>query len=617
MMSSRPALALAALALAAATPDALTRNNCAKATTLATGTIATIMGKTPTLGDALTVSRAGAPLVEGATYTPGETLTVAVSGAGQYALYSTLGTFGTPSCGGKLVSNGPGTLTTPATGGPLTIAAARSGGGPGSNSPVTYERISLVPAPGGGVTPPIGGNPPGVIGASPPPPPPPPPPEGNRYISSDGSLKVEWEPAATSSFITVSGTGTGWVGFALSSDATMLDGGANIAIVGIPNSLGGGTMGAFVMSGKTAASMTPVAALPVSCGVDTSLSTLAQINGEVSFSFRLAVGSGADTCIAGGSTVKTMRLPSNTPATGIILARGSTPAFDGHLIRVGANALSADGSGVGGRAVAVNSQKYLHGLCMTVAWVILAPLAVYIAHFERDREPEGWWFKMHRSLLSACLLLTAIGFLLAINMVDGAHFHSLHSKLGLAFCLVLALQPLNAWYRPAKDDPGRERWQKLHKTFGSVLMAGSVIIALLGAQIIGAAVLVPLVLLIIGVAGAIFRKAKQTPEERATATRPKRQLSHQDMGLPKDWSKANDPATGQPYYINKKTGATQWEAPGGDRPAPPPPLADGAAKLPKPWQEMFDQGSGRVYYYNSETGDTSWTPPANVTVNRV
>ena len=119
------------------------------------------------------------------------------------------------------------------------------------------------------------------------------------------------------------------------------------------------------------------------------------------------------------------------------MARGSTPVFDGHLVRIGANALSADGSSVGMRELAVSSVHYLHGLVMTVAWVILAPLAVYIAHFERAREPEGWWFKMHRSLLSACLLSTAIGFLLAINMVDGAHFHSLHSKLGLAFCLVL------------------------------------------------------------------------------------------------------------------------------------------------------------------------------------
>merc|ERR1719230_1938276 len=111
----------------------------------------------------------------------------------------------------------------------------------------------------------------------------------------------------------------------------MLDGGANLALVGTPGLGGGGGVAAYLMGGKTAAAMTPVAVLPPECGVDLASATLSQLNGEVSMSFRLTVGGAAANCLVGGSSVRTLALPQNTPAQGVILARGATAAFDGHV----------------------------------------------------------------------------------------------------------------------------------------------------------------------------------------------------------------------------------------------------------------------------------------------
>ena len=57
-----------------------------------------------------------------------------------------------------------------------------------------------------------------------------------------------------------------------------------------------------------------------------------------------------------------------------------------------------------------------------------------------------------------------------------------------------------------------------------------------------------------------------------------------------------DPSSGAPYYLNKKTGATQWS---------PPPPPEGS--LPPPWTSVLDPTSGRTYYYNGSNGESMWT----------
>eukprot|EP00966_Prymnesium_polylepis_P336653 7391685-Prymnesium_polylepis.1 len=46
--------------------------------------------------------------------------------------------------------------------------------------------------------------------------------------------------------------------------------------------------------------------------------------------------------------------------------------------------------------------------------------AVYVAHFERQKPPEGGWFRTHRNVLAAALGLTLAGFVLGETAVGEA-----------------------------------------------------------------------------------------------------------------------------------------------------------------------------------------------------
>jgi len=88
-------------------------------------------------------------------------------------------------------------------------------------------------------------------------------------------------------------------------------------------------------------------------------------------------------------------------------------------------------------------------------------------------------------------------------------------------------------------------------------------------------------------------------------------------GLPPGWGSAVDPASGRTYYVNSATGATSWEpplaAPGSEKqPGPPgPPGPPGAGSLPAGWTASTDPASGQTYYVNSITGATQWEAPAS------
>jgi Calpain family cysteine protease/WW domain len=71
---------------------------------------------------------------------------------------------------------------------------------------------------------------------------------------------------------------------------------------------------------------------------------------------------------------------------------------------------------------------------------------------------------------------------------------------------------------------------------------------------------------------------------------------HMDPQMMPGWTEHVDPSTGNTYYANAETGATQWHFP---------------AKLPKGWGAMNDPASGRVYYIDERTGQTSWDAPAS------
>lgn len=82
-------------------------------------------------------------------------------------------------------------------------------------------------------------------------------------------------------------------------------------------------------------------------------------------------------------------------------------------------------------------------------------------------------------------------------------------------------------------------------------------------------------------------------------------------GLAPGWEMINDPASGRPYYCNRATGQSSWEAP---LAAPPmqmmqPPMPPQAPGLPFGWEQVSDPASGKPYYCNRSTGQSSWEVP--------
>ena len=89
------------------------------------------------------------------------------------------------------------------------------------------------------------------------------------------------------------------------------------------------------------------------------------------------------------------------------------------------------------------------------------------------------------------------------------------------------------------------------------------------------------------------------------------------------WVKSIDPRTGRPFYANRITRVTQWEAPPG---WPEEQTSSGRQKqassskhddvavsvdsnLPAGWEEMTDPTSGRKFYVDHERKITTWEKP--------
>lgn len=93
-----------------------------------------------------------------------------------------------------------------------------------------------------------------------------------------------------------------------------------------------------------------------------------------------------------------------------------------------------------------------------------------------------------------------------------------------------------------------------------------------------------------------------------------------NVALPDDWQESLDPASGNPFYYNSKTGESSWTRPAAPEPAPatsssaqPAAASSQAATqaggLAEGWTEHVDPGSGKTFYYKVATGETSWTKP--------
>jgi hypothetical protein len=101
-----------------------------------------------------------------------------------------------------------------------------------------------------------------------------------------------------------------------------------------------------------------------------------------------------------------------------------------------------------------------HGICASIAWAILVPLAVGSSMLRKELVKagfsEGFWFQLHRCLNTLAAILTIIAFAIAVHVIREEDGKSpwkeyTHFIVGLVIFLVTLLQAMFGLLRPSKE----------------------------------------------------------------------------------------------------------------------------------------------------------------------
>jgi len=122
----------------------------------------------------------------------------------------------------------------------------------------------------------------------------------------------------------------------------------------------------------------------------------------------------------------------------------------------------------------------VHAVLMSIAWALMAPIGIMASAFRGLLPEKGQWFKIHRAVQVAVVVLTVIGFVIAVLFTaesGNSHFSNGHMMMGLWVTILAVMQPLNALTRmhPPEDGWGadgrpwpRRVWEFVHKGSGYV-----------------------------------------------------------------------------------------------------------------------------------------------------
>jgi preprotein translocase subunit YajC len=98
-----------------------------------------------------------------------------------------------------------------------------------------------------------------------------------------------------------------------------------------------------------------------------------------------------------------------------------------------------------------------HGICASIAWAILVPLAIGSAMLRKELVKAGFsesfWFQLHRALNLTAAILTIISFAISVHIIreeDGKSpwKEDTHFIVGLVIFIVTLLQATFALFRP-------------------------------------------------------------------------------------------------------------------------------------------------------------------------
>jgi hypothetical protein len=141
----------------------------------------------------------------------------------------------------------------------------------------------------------------------------------------------------------------------------------------------------------------------------------------------------------------------------------------------------------------LNSKYYAHGALMLIGWGWLLPMGAIFAKLFKHR-PDAIWFQLHRTLQVSGLMISTIGFIIALKnfkVFQDKGFNTYkHGVMGITVMVLGWLQPMNALLRPlpTKDGEVKETirwvWEMVHKGFGWTTLAMAVATICLGTTLL-------------------------------------------------------------------------------------------------------------------------------------
>lgn len=119
---------------------------------------------------------------------------------------------------------------------------------------------------------------------------------------------------------------------------------------------------------------------------------------------------------------------------------------------------ASSGIELGSTAVAGQGAWKAHGTLATIAWGILAPLAIASSILRTFIPGDGLWFKIHMTLNGLCVAFTVIFFIIAVlatqkSAGSSGHFAGTHQRIGLSVFLLSLFQVLGGIFRPHLPPP--------------------------------------------------------------------------------------------------------------------------------------------------------------------
>eukprot|EP00056_Hartaetosiga_gracilis_P007795 m.112213 g.112213 ORF g.112213 m.112213 type:complete len:838 (+) comp12779_c1_seq2:605-3118(+) len=137
----------------------------------------------------------------------------------------------------------------------------------------------------------------------------------------------------------------------------------------------------------------------------------------------------------------------------------------------------------------LQSSRYFHAVCMSLAWAIILPLGPLFANALKHSKPveKPMWFKMHLYCQLIGMAFSTVGFIYAIIRFRDSGLGEMHShkNFGIVIMCLTWMQAGFAFVRPKpKATTKRAAWELAHWLLGRVLIVLGILNLLVGVQLL-------------------------------------------------------------------------------------------------------------------------------------